>query len=164
VSSSRTMLASSSGATTRLTPTRSIGTEKRIPSMISGASPLLRTEIVCESFAPFLMLSIGNWCHEPVRKACATAASRNAQSGSFAEAWTWPDPGQADPAFGALHAEEACRIDIELRCGSDSHPFVGIGGRLASSSTKVVYKSEERPLEPQQLATHPSRLAFACSR
>jgi hypothetical protein len=110
------------------------------------------------------MLSIGNRCHEPIRKACATAASRNAQSGSFAGAWTWPDPGQADPAFGALHAEEACRVDIELRCRSDSHPFVGIGGRLASSSTKVVYESEERPLELQQLATHPPRRAFACSR
>src|SRR4029450_8607630 len=52
--------------------------------------------------------------------------------------------GQADPAFGVPHAEEARQIDIQLRCRSDSHPFVGLGGRLGSWSTKGVYKFEER--------------------
>src|SRR5215475_12986689 len=89
------------------------------------------------------MLSIGNWCHEPMRKARAKAASRNAQSGSFAERGLGQILDRQILPSGFLHAEEACRIDIERRCRSDSHPFVVVDVRLASSSTKVVYKSEE---------------------
>src|SRR5215475_13367354 len=91
------------------------------------ARPTTRSNL----FIPSLLFDALNW--ELVSRTYAQGTCQ----GCFAQcskrklrwAWTWPDPGQADPAFGSLRAEKACWIDIELRCRSDSHPFVVIGGR-----------------------------------